>query len=192
MRIPFCLAQTPITLTFKLKIQILKKYSLTVIAVLFQVFHPLWHWGIEVADMVWHLTSCYNWQITNLLGTMSSGAPLYREVILQNLAAGSMILAGFTLWFCCRSDQCFLSFPKLWRSGVELFWFIVMLFDKKQFYAFRVRCEKIMSIGIHFFFTFIKIDCSEERLELFDVVLMSLKLLCMPIIRTIKNKIIFS
>lgn len=30
-------------------------------------------------------------------------------------------------------------------------WFIVMLFDKKQFYAYKVRCEKIMSVGIQFF-----------------------------------------
>lgn len=114
------LDKTPITVTFKLKIQIKKKWNLTVIAVLFQVFHPLWHWGIDRSDMVWHLTSWYNWQITNLLGSMSSETPLYREVILQNLAAGSMILAGFTLWFCCRSDQCFLSFPKLWSCEVEL------------------------------------------------------------------------
>lgn len=73
-------------------------------------------------------------------------------------------------------------------------WFIVMLFDKKQFYAYKVRCEKIMSVRIHFF-NFTKINCSEEGLELFDVVLMSLKWLYMPKLMrvwTIKSKMMFS
>lgn len=152
------------------------------IAGLFQVFHPLWHWGIDRSDVVWHLTRCCNWQITNLLGTMSSEVPLYREVILQNLAAGSMILAGFTLWFCCRSDQCWVS-PKCealkWSSAARsvvysgVIWQKAILCFQGQVWKNSVNRNPVFLISP-------KSTVVRRGLELFDVVLMSLKWLCMP------------
>lgn len=59
-------------------------------------------------------------------------------------------------------------------------WFVVVVFDKKEFYAFRVRRKKNYVNRCLGFFASTKINHSEEGLEMFDVVPMFLKPLSVP------------
>lgn len=80
---------------------------------------PLWSLthpsqvGIDRFDIIWHLTNCCNWQIANLLSTVSSEVLQYREIVLEKLLLlqprpGSGINGSdrVHIGVCCSSDRC--------------------------------------------------------------------------------------
>lgn len=107
------LTKAPVNVTFRLKIQITKKSKQNDHTCPLQsLTHPS-PVGIDRLDIIWHLTNCCNWQIANLLSTVSSEVLQYREVVLEKLLllqprpGGRINRSGrVCIMVCCSSDRC--------------------------------------------------------------------------------------